>query len=216
MGTLMGGSSIVMTEKIVEQMIGVSTTPNAISIYASDFDNKDLVLKDLDNWNNKFKDDTAKQVKYTDSAAIMITMISQMIRIITIALVCFSGVSLVVSSIMIGIITYVSVVERTKEIGILRSLGARKKDVSNIFNAETFIIGLAAGVIGVLVTYLLSIPINLVINHLLDSMVTNICMLNPLHALLMIALSIVLTLIAGIVPSRAAAKKDPVIALRTD
>ena len=198
-------------------MIGICDTPNSISIYACDFDNKDLVLKDLDEWNNRYKTDVKKQVKYTDSAAMMISMISQMIKIITIALVCFSSVSLVVSSIMIGIITYVSVVERTKEIGILRSLGARKRDVSNIFNAETFIIGLAAGTIGVIVTYLLSIPINLIINHLLtDAMVTNICMLNPLHALLMIALSVILTLIAGIVPSRAAAKKDPVIALRTD
>ncbi|MCX4361838.1 MAG: FtsX-like permease family protein [Clostridia bacterium] len=116
---------------------------------------------------------------------------------------------------MIGIITYVSVVERTKEIGILRSLGARKKDVSNIFNAETFIIGLAAGTIGVLVTYLLCIPINLIITSF-EATITNIAMLNPLHALLMIALSVILTLIAGIVPSRAAAKKDPVIALRTE
>ncbi len=214
MNSLMGGSTTVMTERVVSQMIGVCSTPSLISIYASDFDNKDLVLKDLDAWNDTHEN--KEQVKYTDSAAIMITMISQMIKIITIALVCFSSVSLVVSSIMIGIITYVSVVERTKEIGILRSLGARKRDVSNIFNAETFIIGLAAGVIGVLVTYLLSIPINLVIEHLLDSMITNICMLNPLHALLMIGLSIILTLIAGIVPSRAAAKKDPVIALRTD
>ena len=123
--------------------------------------------------------------------------------------------SLVVSSIMIGIITYVSVVERTKEIGILRSLGARKRDVSNIFNAETFIIGLAAGAIGVLVTYILSIPINLVITAI-EPTITGICMLHPLHALLMVVLSIVLTSIAGIVPSRAAAKKDPVIALRTD
>ncbi|MDE5755955.1 MAG: ABC transporter ATP-binding protein/permease [Clostridia bacterium] len=213
---IMNGASTAMTKKVVSQMIGVSSTPSAINIYASDFDNKDLILKDLDAWNKANESNTKAQVKYTDSAAIMITMISQMIRIITIALVCFSSVSLVVSSIMIGIITYVSVVERTKEIGILRSLGARKRDVSNIFNAETFIIGLAAGAIGVLVTYLLSIPINLVINHLLDSMVTNICMLHPLHALLMICLSVILTLIAGIVPSRAAAKKDPVIALRTD
>ncbi|MDE5654196.1 MAG: ABC transporter ATP-binding protein/permease, partial [Clostridia bacterium] len=201
MSSIMGGSSNVMTEKVVSQMIGVCSTPSSISIYASDFDNKDLVLKDLDAWNDSHE--TKQQVKYTDSAAIMINMISQMIKIITIALVCFSSVSLVVSSIMIGIITYVSVVERTKEIGILRSLGARKRDVSNIFNAETFIIGLAAGAIGVLVTYLLSIPINLVINHLLGSMINNICMLHPLHALLMVGLSVVLTLIAGIVPSRA-------------
>lgn len=215
---IINGASTAMTKNVVAQMIGVSTTPSAISIYASDFDNKDLILSDLDAWNtmhNQNAEARKAQVKYTDSAAIMINMISQIINIITIALVCFSSVSLVVSSIMIGIITYVSVVERTKEIGILRSLGARKRDVSNIFNAETFIIGLAAGAIGVLVTYLLSIPINLIVTAI-EPTITGICMLHPLHALLMIVLSIVLTSIAGIVPSRAAAKKDPVIALRTD
>ncbi|MDE7190975.1 MAG: ABC transporter ATP-binding protein/permease [Clostridia bacterium] len=212
---IINGASTAMTKKVVTQMIGVSSTPSAISIYASDFDNKDVILGDLDAWNNSHKQESKAQVKYSDSAAIMINMISQIINIITIALVCFSSVSLVVSSIMIGIITYVSVVERTKEIGILRSLGARKRDVSNIFNAETFIIGLAAGAIGVLVTYILSIPINLIITAI-EPTITGICMLHPLHALLMIALSIILTSIAGIVPSRAAAKKDPVIALRTD
>ncbi|MDE5911126.1 MAG: ABC transporter ATP-binding protein/permease [Clostridia bacterium] len=215
---IINGASTAMTEKVVAQMIGVSSTPSAISIYASDFDNKDLIIKDLDAWNNMHNENAEArkaQVKYTDSAAIMINMISQIINIITIALVCFSSVSLVVSSIMIGIITYVSVVERTKEIGILRSLGARKRDVSNIFNAETFIIGLAAGAIGVLVTYILSIPINLIITAI-EPTITGICLLHPLHALLMVVLSIVLTSIAGIVPSRAAAKKDPVIALRTD
>ncbi len=212
---IINGASTAMTEKVVTQMLGVSSKPSAISIYASDFDNKNLIINDLNAWNDMHKKDNKAQVKYTDSAAVMINMISQIINIITIALVCFSSVSLVVSSIMIGIITYVSVVERTKEIGILRSLGARKRDVSNIFNAETFIIGLAAGAIGVLVTYILSIPINLVITAI-EPTITGICMLHPLHALLMVVLSIVLTSIAGIVPSRAAAKKDPVIALRTD
>ncbi len=212
---IINGASTAMTEKVVTQMLGVSSKPSAISIYASDFDNKNLIINDLNAWNDMHKKDSKAQVKYTDSAAVMINMISQIINIITIALVCFSSVSLVVSSIMIGIITYVSVVERTKEIGILRSLGARKRDVSNIFNAETFIIGLAAGAIGVLVTYILSIPINLVITAI-EPTITGICMLHPLHALLMVVLSIVLTSIAGIVPSRAAAKKDPVIALRTD
>ena len=210
---IINGGATAMTRPVVEKMIGVGKTPSAISIYASEFDDKTVITKDLDAW-NKAQSDVKKEVQYTDSAAVMMKMISQIINIITIALVCFSSVSLVVSSIMIGIITYVSVVERTKEIGILRSLGARKRDVSNIFNAETFIIGLSAGLIGVLVTYLLSIPINLVISHLVA--ISGICMLNPLHALLMVGLSIILTLIAGIVPSRAAAKKDPVIALRTE
>ena len=208
---ILNGGNTAMTRQVVSQMIGASSLPSSISIYASEFDNKDAIAKDLDAWN---KAHPSNVVKYTDSAALMMSMISQIIKIITIALVCFSSVSLVVSSIMIGIITYVSVVERTKEIGILRSLGARKRDVSNIFNAETFIIGLSAGTIGVIVTYLLSIPINIIIKSLAS--ISGICMLNPLHALLMIVLSIVLTSIAGIVPSRAAAKKDPVIALRTE
>ncbi len=208
---ILNGGNTAMTRQVVSQMIGASSLPSGISIYASEFDNKDAIAKDLDAWN---KAHPSNVVKYTDSAALMMSMISQIIKIITIALVCFSSVSLVVSSIMIGIITYVSVVERTKEIGILRSLGARKRDVSNIFNAETFIIGLSAGTIGVIVTYLLSIPINIIIKSLAS--ISGICMLNPLHALLMIVLSIVLTSIAGIVPSRAAAKKDPVIALRTE
>ena len=116
---------------------------------------------------------------------------------------------------MIAIITYVSVVERTKEIGILRALGARKIDISRVFNAETGIIGLVAGVIGVVITYILSIPINIIVN-VKAGMVLNLCSLNPLTALAMIGLSIVLTLIAGLIPSRMAAKKDPVVALRTE
>ena len=148
-------------------------------------------------------------------AAIIASTLSQMIRIITIALSAFSSVSLVVSSFMIGIITYVSVVERTKEIGILRSLGARKKDISRVFNAETLIIGFIAGLIGVIVTYILSIPINIIINWK-AGMVLNLCALNPLVALAMIALSMLLTFIAGLIPSRIAAKRDPVEALRSE
>lgn len=211
MSIMMGGSA-VKTYDTVMQSLGGSNIPTAISIYSSNFDNKEVIIKDLDAWNDTHKNN---QIKYTDSAAIFIGMMNQIIRIITIALVCFSSVSLVVSSIMIGIITYVSVVERTKEIGILRSLGARKKDVSHIFNAETVIIGFTAGLIGVLVTYLLSIPINLIINHFEPS-ITGICSLHPLHGLLMILLSITLTSIAGLVPARIAAKRDPVVALRTE
>jgi putative ABC transport system permease protein len=116
---------------------------------------------------------------------------------------------------MIGIITYVSVVERTKEIGVLRSLGARKKDVSRMFNAETFIIGLFSGLIGVTFTYLISIPINLILSGLITNM-TSIATLNILDAVVLVAISFVLTIIAGIIPSRSAAKKDPVVALRTE
>lgn len=211
MSIMMGGSA-VQTYSSVLQSLGGSNIPTAISIYSSNFDNKEIIIGDLKAWNTDHKDN---QIKYTDSAAIFIGMMNQIIRIITIALVCFSSVSLIVSSIMIGIITYVSVVERTKEIGILRSLGARKKDVSNIFNAETVIIGFTAGLIGVIVTYILSIPINLIIQHFEES-ITGICSLHPLHAVLMILLSITLTSIAGLIPARIAAKRDPVVALRTE
>ncbi|MDE5549400.1 MAG: FtsX-like permease family protein, partial [Clostridia bacterium] len=211
MSIMMGGNAVA-TYKTILQSLGGSDIPTAINIYSSDFDSKEIIINALDSWNKEHSDN---QIKYTDSAAIFIGMMNQIIRIITIALVCFSSVSLIVSSIMIGIITYVSVVERTKEIGILRSLGARKKDVSNIFNAETVIIGFTAGLIGVIVTYILSIPINLVITHL-EPTITGICSLNPLHGILMILLSIALTSIAGLIPARIAAKRDPVVALRTE
>lgn len=203
----------------VMQKIGGSNLPSMISFYASNFDGKDYILADLDAWNAEHKEDN--EIRYVDSAEMIIGMMNQIIKIITIALVCFSSVSLVVSSIMIGIITYVSVVERTKEIGILRALGARKRDVSNVFNAETVIIGFTAGVIGVLVTYILSIPINLIIANLdavknLSVTITSIALLNPLHALALIVLSICLTLIAGLVPARIAANRDPVVALRSE
>lgn len=206
------------TYNSVMHSIGGSDLPGSISFYASNFDGKDVILADLDAWNET---NPENEIKYLDSAAIIIGMLNQIIKIITIALVCFSSVSLVVSSIMIGIITYVSVVERTKEIGILRSLGARKRDVSNVFNAETVIIGFTAGLIGVIVTYILSIPINLIIANLdavknLSVAITSIAMLNPLHAILLVGLSVVLTVIAGLVPARIAAKRDPVVALRSE
>lgn len=206
------------TYNSVLHSIGGSNLPGSISFYAGTFNGKDAILADLDAWNVA---NPKNEIKYLDSAAIIIGMLNQIIKIITIALVCFSSVSLVVSSIMIGIITYVSVVERTKEIGILRSLGARKRDISNVFNAETVIIGFTAGLIGVIVTYLLSIPINLIISNLdavknLSVAITNIAMLNPLHAILLIGLSVVLTVIAGLVPARIAAKRDPVVALRSE
>ena len=134
---------------------------------------------------------------------------------VKIVLIAFTAISLVVSSIMIGIITYVSVVERTKEIGVLRSLGARKKDISRIFNAETFLIGLFAGLIGVIVSYLLTIPINLIIGHFVAG-ATAIASLKVTDALLLVVISFILTLIAGVIPSRIAANKDPVVALRTE
>ena len=141
-------------------------------------------------------------------------MVNTMIQMITIALIAFTALSLVVSTVMVGIITYVSVVERIKEIGILRAVGARKKDIKRLFNAETFIIGLAAGVVGILITYLLSLIINLIVGALTG--VFTIAALPIWQALVMICISVALTLVSGLIPAAAAAKKDPVVALRTE
>ena len=193
------------------QKLGGDSTPTGMNIYPKDFEGKEAIIAYLDEWNAK---NPSEQVVYVDMSEMATSMLNEIIRIISIVLVCFAAISLVVSSVMIGIITYVSVVERTKEIGILRSLGARKIDISNVFNAETFIIGLLAGVIGVIVTYILSIPVNLIIYNLVE--IGTLCTLSPWHALLMIVVSFALTLIAGLVPSSVAAKKDPVEALRTE
>lgn len=193
------------------QKLGGDSTPTGMNIYPKDFEGKEAIIAYLDEWNTN---NPSAKVVYVDMSEMATSMLNEIIRIISIVLVCFAAISLVVSSVMIGIITYVSVVERTKEIGILRSLGARKIDISNVFNAETFIIGLMAGVIGVIVTYILSIPINLIIYNLVE--IGTLCMLSPWHALLMIVVSFALTLIAGLVPSSVAAKKDPVEALRTE
>ena len=133
---------------------------------------------------------------------------------ITIVLIAFSAISLIVSSIMIGIITYISVLERTKEIGILRALGARKKDITRVFNAETFIIGLSSGILGLLIAKLLTIPANSIIENL--TTLKNVAKLNPKHALILLIISILLTVIGGLIPSKIAAKKDPVEALRSE
>lgn len=193
------------------QKLGGDDTPTGMNVYPRDFEGKEQIIAHLDAWN---ADNPSSKVIYVDMSEMATSMLNEIIRIISIVLVCFAAISLVVSSVMIGIITYVSVVERTKEIGILRSLGARKVDISNVFNAETFIIGLLAGVIGVIVTYILSIPINLIIYDLVE--IGTLCVLSPWHALLMIVVSFALTLIAGLVPSSVAAKKDPVEALRTE
>ena len=144
----------------------------------------------------------------------MMGMVQTMLNAVTYVLVAFTAISLVVSSVMIGIITYVSVVERTKEIGVLRSLGARKKDIKNLFNAETFIIGLASGLFGVIVTYLLSFGVNALLGALTG--ISTLADLPLLSAFIMVVISITLTLISGLIPAQAAAKKDPVVALRTE
>ncbi len=192
--------------------VGGKDKVNSIEIYTDNFDNKDAVLAHLDAWNDTHE--TEQQVKYTDTVGMMLMMVETMLNAITYVLVAFTAISLVVSSVMIGIITYVSVVERTKEIGVLRSLGARKRDIKNLFNAETFIIGLASGVFGVAVTYLLSLGINALLGALTG--ITTLASLPFASAFIMVCVSVGLTLISGLIPAKAAAKKDPVIALRTE
>ena len=192
--------------------VGGMDTVNGIKIYAEDFQTKENVLSYLDAWNDTHERED--QVRYTDMVGMMMTMVETMLDAITYVLVAFTAISLVVSSVMIGIITYVSVVERTKEIGVLRSLGARKKDIRNLFNAETFIIGLTSGLFGVGVTYLLSLAINAILGALTG--LSSLAALPVLTAGVMVCVSVGLTLISGLIPARAAAKKDPVIALRTE
>ncbi|MGF7145395.1 putative ABC transport system permease protein [Anaerotaenia torta] len=188
-------------------------SPSAINIYASSFANKDTIEEAISEYNKGV--DELSQIKYTDYIGIMMASVTTIINAITYVLLAFVAISLVVSSIMIGVITLISVQERTKEIGILRAIGASKGDVSSMFNAETVIIGFASGLLGVGITYLLCIPINLILHS-----VTGILSLNaflPLPAAsVLILISVALSLIAGLIPSRSAAKKDPVVALRTE
>ena len=193
-------------------MLGASTTPVSINIYPNSFDNKDEIIKYLDDY-NKNKSDEDKII-YTDYAQQISSLSSSIMDGITIVLIAFCSISLVVSSIMIGIITYISVLERTKEIGILRSLGARKKDITRVFNAETLIIGVISGVVAIVITLVLLIPINKVLYNLTD--LKNVGVLNPAHAVILVIISVLLTLIGGFIPSKSAAKKDPVEALRSE
>ena len=188
-------------------------TPYTINIYASSFENKDLIVEAIDDYNKGVEE--LKQIKYTDYLGIMMSSITTIINAITYVLIAFVAISLVVSSIMIGVITLISVQERTKEIGILRAIGASKKNVSSMFNAETMIVGFASGVLGVVVTYLLCIPINIILHT--TTGINNLSAVLPVPAaLILVAISVGLTLISGIIPSRSAAKKDPVVALRTE
>ena len=220
-GSVFGMGS--MSDAVIRSL-GGNALANRISIYPISFDDKDFVTSYLDEWNNDNIDLTVggavlsggerKNVTYTDTLELVINMINNMIDVVSAALIAFTSISLVVSTVMIGIITYVSVVERIKEIGVIRSLGGRKKDVSRLFTAETFIIGGLAGVIGIAVTYGISAIASAIIYKLFS--IPNIAALPVSQALLLICLSIVLTLFSGVMPARSAARKDPVVALRTE
>ncbi len=196
------------------QSVGYSDLPSSINFYPTNFDKKGVMLDYLNAY-NKDKD-TAYQILPLDAASIVTDAISQMIDIISYVLIAFAAISLVVSSVMISIITYASVVERTKEIGVLRAVGARKLDIMRVFNAETIIIGFGAGLIGVFVTFILSFPLSSLFIKISEGMVTvGLVVLTWWHALLLVAISVLLTLIAGMLPARAASKRDPVVALRS-
>jgi len=187
--------------------------PSSISIFASSFANKDII-EDVIALYNQDKEELEK-IKYTDYIGIILSSVTGIINAITYVLIAFVAISLVVSSIMIGVITLISVQERTKEIGILRAIGASKRNVSSMFIAETVIIGFASGLLGVIVTYLLCIPTNAIINNLTG--IANLDAVLPVPAaVILVVISVLLTLISGMIPSRSAAKKDPVVALRTE
>ena len=201
-----------MTKDMILGYLGADVVPTAIYIYPKDFETKDEVTSYLDKYNEgKSEEDV---IQYTDMAEMISTLSGNIMDAITIVLIAFSSISLVVSSIMIGIITYISVLERTKEIGILRAIGARKKDITRVFNAETFIIGIFSGVLGIAIAYLLTIPTNMIIENL--SGLANVAKLNPVHALILIIISVTLTIIGGAIPANIASRKDPVEALRTE
>ena len=201
-------------ESVLDELDAIeSALPASINFYAKDFESKDIIEDFISDYNDSVKD--TDKIEYTDIVGIMMSSVTTIINAITYVLIAFVAISLIVSSIMIGVITLISVQERTKEIGILRAIGASKRDVSGMFNAETMIVGFSSGLLGVIVTYLLCIPINLILYALTD--IANLRAFLPWQAaIVLVVISVLLTLISGIIPSRSAAKKDPVVALRTE
>lgn len=223
MNIFAGATSSTKTYTLTLREVGGNNLANKIKIYPKDFDLKDNVTEYLNNWNSEntielngttLTPDERDNVEYSDNLSIVIGLVNNLVNIVTTALVAFTALSLVVSTVMVAIITYVSVMERVKEIGVIRSLGGRKRDVSSLFIAETFIIGSISGVFGIAITYGLSAIINLIVGKLVG--IYTIASLNLPTALIMIGVSIALTLISGLIPASLAAKKDPVEALRTE
>lgn len=205
-------TQMATSKKTTMAYLGSESIPSVIYLYPKDFDAKDKIIDHLDSY-NKGKD-TKDLIVYTDMAEMISSLSGDIMGAITLVLIAFSSISLIVSSIMIGIITYISVLERTKEIGILRSLGARKRDISRVFNAETMIIGLCSGMLGIFIAQMLTFPINMVIEDM--SGLANVAQLNPVHAFILVIISVTLTLIGGFIPAKIASKKDPVEALRSE
>ena len=205
-------SSSTLEDNLRTLGAGDTKNPTQILIYAKDFESKEAIADAIEAYNQQAGED--REIRYTDYIGTMLDGVSKIVNIVSYVLIAFVAISLVVSSIMIGIITYISVLERTKEIGILRAIGASKRDISNVFNAETMIVGLCAGIIGIVATVLLDIPINMIIAHL--SGIHGVAKLPILGVVVLILISVFLTFIAGLIPAKMAAKKDPVIALRTE
>ena len=210
------GSSFELGESYEDNLrkLGVTSVdnPSSISIYSKDFEAKENVVRIIDEYNKETLEE--KKITYTDTIGLLINNVTTIVNIISYVLIAFVSISLVVSSIMIGIITYISVLERTKEIGILRSIGASKKDIARVFNAETFIIGLFAGCMGIIITLILNIPINVIINNL--SGISGITKLPLVGSIMLIIISVLLTMLGGLIPSKIASNKEPVLALRTE
>lgn len=210
------GSSFELGESYEDNLrkLGVTSVdnPSSISIYSKDFEAKENVVRIIDEYNKEALEQ--EKITYTDTIGLLINNVTTIVNIISYVLIAFVSISLVVSSIMIGIITYISVLERTKEIGILRSIGASKKDIARVFNAETFIIGLFAGCMGIIITLILNIPINVIINNL--SGISGITKLPLAGSIILIIISVLLTMLGGLIPSKIASNKEPVLALRTE
>ena len=210
------GSSFELGESYEDNLrkLGVTSVdnPSSISIYSKDFEAKENIVRIIDEYNKEALEE--EKITYTDTIGLLINNVTTIVNIISYVLIAFVSISLVVSSIMIGIITYISVLERTKEIGILRSIGASKKDIARVFNAETFIIGLFAGCMGIIITLILNIPINVIINNL--SGISGITKLPLVGSIMLIIISVLLTMLGGLIPSKIASNKEPVLALRTE